>query len=185
MTLRHNQIYEELKEMVKILYTDGLNTDEICSAFNLLPDSVRQLYRRKPQKITTCNLKHLKEIIDRDKFIDLWKKGIPYSVMSNYFGVSRDSIMFYKSYVCRDITRTIICVRCGQAYETDRYRRELCDVCNQIGRELHFLAVKKRERIARGNLLQIAREEREMKAREREDRKRAKDKRRKENRDYY
>lgn len=137
----------EFKEIIHILLDDGLSYKQVASAFNLSPGIIRKIdgryhfkglkkygYRLQKVKAKKTSLDSKDSVsskykIDKNKFIKMWKKGIPYEVMANYFKVSIQYLYYFKSKFCRDIVRSQQCI-CGIVFSTKIFNKRVCDSCH-------------------------------------------------------
>lgn len=143
---------EDLYQMIYSLKKEGLDFDEISSALNLGKRTVKRLYKLVKK---TNN----KSKIDHDTFVKMWKKGLPYEVIANYFGVKEETAQQYKSRKCKGITRMVLCQKCGATFETDSYRRANCDKCSQMMTEKYFRKKRWREKLENGTKIIMERNE--------------------------
>lgn len=156
---------EDLYEIVFVLHkNDNLEFYEIASALNMKIETVKRIY----------NLTKRGRVgkIDYDKFVSMWKKGVPYEVMSNYFGVAKSTIAHYKSNRCRNIKRKAVCVNCGTIFETTLYNKQNCDACLFESRQAYFAKQRWIKKIQKGTEIKRKRREKEFMKEERERKKR-------------
>lgn len=146
----------KIEEIIKKLRCDGLTDDEIASAFNISPVTVRRVCRLYIQKV------------DVDKFIELWKKDLPWPAIAKIMGVSISTAKRYKSKYCKELKKKRICYSCGCKFQTNNEGRVNCHDCTPINTEMYLLHLKKVERMGLGNELQRLRVEKEEKKAERE-----------------